>query len=86
VPDETGCRVGGHSAWLHTLVEPEATADVIDPTRSCAVAEAILGLDYDGTLNHDGCLPSVRQGGHPGKAGATVNRELIDSSCARYVL
>src|SRR5262249_26288273 len=57
VPDETGWRVGGHAAWLHTLVGPEATAYVIDPTRSGAVAEAILGLDYDGTMIHDGWSP-----------------------------
>jgi transposase len=57
VPDETGWRVGGHSAWLHTLVGPEATAYVIDPTRSGAVAEAILGLDYAGTMIHDGWAP-----------------------------
>jgi transposase len=56
VPDETGWRVGGLPAWLHTLVGPEATA-YIDPTRSGAVAEAILGLDYDGTLIHDGWSP-----------------------------
>jgi transposase len=24
VPDETGWRVGGHAAWLHTLVGPKA--------------------------------------------------------------
>jgi hypothetical protein len=30
---------------------------VIDPTRSGAVAEAILGLDYDGTMIHDGWSP-----------------------------
>jgi transposase len=57
VPDETGWRVGGSPAWLHTLVGPEATAYVIDPTRSGAVAEAILGLDYDGTMIHDGWSP-----------------------------
>src|SRR5262245_5251375 len=57
VPDETGWRVGGHPAWLHTLVGPEATAYVIDPTRSGAVAGAILGLDYDGTMIHDGWSP-----------------------------
>jgi transposase len=57
VPDETGWRVGGHSVWLHTLVGPAATAYVIDPTRSGAVAEAILGLDYDGTMIHDGWSP-----------------------------
>ena len=57
VPDETGWRVSGHPAWLHTLVSPEATAYVIDPTRSGAVAEAILGLDYNGTMIHDGWSP-----------------------------
>jgi transposase len=60
VPDETGWRVGGHAAWLHTLVGAEATAYVIDPTRSGAVAEAILGLDYDGTMIHDGWSPYDR--------------------------
>src|SRR5262245_20569450 len=57
VPDETGWRVGGHPAWLHALVGPEVTAYVIDPTRSGAVAEAILGLDYGGTMIHDGWSP-----------------------------
>src|SRR5262245_54437455 len=57
VPDETGWRVGGRTAWLHTLVGPEATAYVIDPTRSGAVAEAILGLDYGGVMIHDGWSP-----------------------------
>jgi transposase len=59
-PDETGWRVGGHPAWLHTLVGPEATAYVIDPTRSGSVAQAILGLDYDGTMIHDGWSPYDR--------------------------
>jgi transposase len=57
VPDETGWRVGGYPAWLHALVGPEATAYAIDPTRSGAVAEAVLGLDYDGTMIHDGWSP-----------------------------
>jgi transposase len=57
VPDETGWRVGGHPAWLHTPVGPKATAYVIDPTRSGAVAGGILGLDYDGTMIHDGWSP-----------------------------
>src|SRR5262245_25903570 len=57
VPDETGWRVGGHPAWLDALVGPQATAYVIDPTRSGAVAEAILGLDYGGTMIHDGWSP-----------------------------
>ena len=60
VPDETGWRVGGHGAWLHALVGPQATAYVIDRTRSGAVAEAILGLDYTGTMIHDGWSPYDR--------------------------
>jgi transposase len=57
VPDETGRRVGGYPAWLHTLVGPAATAYVIDPTRRGAVAEALLGPGYGGTLIHDGWSP-----------------------------
>jgi transposase len=57
VPDETGWHVGGHNAWLHTLVGPEATAYVIDPTRSGAVAERLLGADYAGAMIHDGWSP-----------------------------
>ena len=60
VPDETGWQVGGHPAWLHALVGPEATAYVIDPTRSGSVAEGILGFDYDGTPIHDGWSPTPR--------------------------
>ncbi len=57
VLDETGWHVGGHSAWLHTLVGPEATAYVVDPTRSGAVAERVLGADYAGVMVHDGWSP-----------------------------
>src|SRR4051795_1009492 len=60
VPDETGWRVGGHPAWLHTLVGPEATAYVIDPTRSGDVAADIPGFDYAGTMIHDGWSPYDR--------------------------
>jgi transposase len=52
--------VGGHPAWLHALVGPDATAYVIDPTRGGAVAESILGLDYDGTMINDGWSPYDR--------------------------
>ena len=42
------------------MVGPEATAYAIDATRSGAVAEAILGLDYGGTMIHDGWSPYDR--------------------------
>jgi transposase len=54
VPDETGWRVGGRTAWLHAFVGRWETCYVIDPTRSHAPAEQLLGLDWSGTLVHDG--------------------------------
>jgi transposase len=57
VADETGWRLNGLPAWLHTLVGPFATAYVIDPTRGHEPAADILGLDYDGVLVHDGWSP-----------------------------
>jgi transposase len=53
-PDETGWRVGGRLAWLHAFVSRRATCYVIDPTRSHEPAEQLLGLDWSGTLVHDG--------------------------------
>src|SRR5262249_30349558 len=55
--DETGWHVGGQHAWLHALVGPDATAYVMDPTRSGEVAERVLGLDYSGVMIHDGWSP-----------------------------
>jgi transposase len=52
--DETGWRVGGRLAWLHTIVSPDVTVYLIDPTRSGDVAGRVLGLDYAGLLGHDG--------------------------------
>jgi transposase len=57
VLDETGWHVGGSGAWLHDLVGPDATAYVIDPTRSGQVAANILGRDYAGIMIHDGWSP-----------------------------
>jgi transposase len=57
VLDETGWHVGGRSAWLHALVSPDATAYVIDPTRSGDVAARVLGQDYAGVMIHDGWSP-----------------------------
>jgi transposase len=54
VPDETGWRVGGRTAWLHAFVGQRETCYVIDPTRSVEPAEQLLGLDWSGTLVHDG--------------------------------
>jgi transposase len=56
-PDETGWHVSGLPAWLHTLVSRDATAYVIDRSRSGDVAERLLGRDYAGILIHDGWSP-----------------------------
>jgi transposase len=53
-PDETGWRVGGRPAWLHALASQRETVYVIDPTRSGRPAEQLLGMDWSGTLVHDG--------------------------------
>ncbi len=52
--DETGWRVGGYPAWLHVGVADRATAYIIDPQRSAAVLERVIGSDWDGILSHDG--------------------------------
>ena len=53
-PDETGWRVGGGKAWLHAFATHRATCYDIDPTRSIAPAQRLLGLDWSGWLVHDG--------------------------------
>jgi transposase len=57
VPDETGWRVGGQSAWLHVFVTELATCYEIDPGRGHDVAQRLLGLDWSGTMIHDGWSP-----------------------------
>ncbi len=53
VPDETGWRINGENAWLHVFVGPHSTCyDVGD--RSVDTAARLLGLDWSGTLIHDG--------------------------------
>jgi transposase len=53
-PDETGWRNGGRPVWLHAWVTDQATCYVIDPHRSADALEKVIGLDYSGTLIHDG--------------------------------
>jgi transposase len=53
VPDETGWRVGGKSAWLHAFVTESATYYEIGD-RSGDIAERLLGRDWSGTMIHDG--------------------------------
>ena len=54
-PDETGWRIGGRPAWLHGWVGDEGvTLYTIDPQRSADVLEKVIGLDWSGSMTHDG--------------------------------
>jgi transposase len=54
-PDETGWRIGGHPAWLHGWVADDGTTCyVIDPQRSADVLEKVIGIDWSGSMTHDG--------------------------------
>lgn len=52
--DETGWRIGGQPAWLHVWVGDRVTCYGIDPQRSAAVLERVIGVDWEGVLGHDG--------------------------------
>ena len=54
-PDETGWRIGGHPVWLHGWVGDDgATLYAIDPQRSADVLEKVIGIDWSGSMTHDG--------------------------------
>ena len=55
--DETGWRIGGGPAWLHTLVSRMTTVYAIARSRDHTVASEVLGANYSGTLIHDGWAP-----------------------------
>ena len=72
--DETGWRIGGHPAWLHAWVGDRATAYGIDPQRSAAVLERVIGRDWAGILSHDGFASYERF------------TEALHQQCAAHVL
>ena len=51
--DETGWKVGGHSAWLWVFTNDQLSLFVIDPHREHEVVERILGHDFAGVLITD---------------------------------
>jgi transposase len=53
-PDETGWKVGGHSAWLWAAVTPDTTVYAIQPGRGFEEAAQLLGPAFDGVLVRDG--------------------------------
>jgi transposase len=54
VPDETGWRIGGRSAWLHAFVTEHAAAYLVARERGFLASSRIIPQAYDGTLIHDG--------------------------------
>jgi transposase len=53
--DETGWRRGGRPVWLHAWVGDDGvTCYHIDPQRSSAALQRVIGSDWSGTLVHDG--------------------------------
>jgi transposase len=54
VPDETGWRIGGRPAWLHTFVTEHAVAYLVARERGFLASSRIIPEDYDGVLVHDG--------------------------------
>jgi transposase len=54
VPDETGWRIGGGPAWLHTFVTEHAVAYLVARERGLLASSRIIPEDYHGVLVHDG--------------------------------
>ena len=53
VPDETGWRIGGSSAWLHVAVGESETVVQVERGRGHEPLANLIGLDYTGRLIHD---------------------------------
>ncbi len=60
VPDETGWRIGGVSAWLHVMVAENVTAYLVHCRRGYEAAVVLLGPEYEGFMTHDGWSPYDR--------------------------
>jgi transposase len=60
VPDETGWRIGGRQAWMHGFVTSQATVYHVAWRRGYEVAEGFIGVNYAGSLVHDGWAPYDR--------------------------
>jgi transposase len=54
VPDETGWRIGGGPAWLHTFVSEHAVAYLVARERGLLASSRIIPEHYHGVLVHDG--------------------------------
>lgn len=54
VPDETGWRVAGKSAWLHVWVGQGVVCYAVEADRSASALENQIGIGWSGKMTHDG--------------------------------
>jgi transposase len=54
VPDETGWRVAGKSAWLHVWVGKDVVCYAVEADRSASALENQIGIGWSGKMTHDG--------------------------------
>jgi len=52
--DETGMRQDGKNGYVWAFCNPDYALYEFDPTRARAVAERVLGIDYNGYTVNDG--------------------------------
>jgi hypothetical protein len=57
VPDESGWRVGGESAWLFTAATKAATAYWVADGRGYEEACEVISPEFSGFMVRDGCAP-----------------------------
>jgi transposase len=90
VPDESGWRIGGWLAWLHTAVGENAVAYLIARQRGFEAAALLIGQDYAGTLIHDGWAAYDRfwRAGHQTCLGHLLRRcqELLETATRGAVI
>lgn len=57
VPDETGWKMGGRPAWLHTFVTEQVVAYLVARERGFEASRRIVPENYGGVMIHDGWSP-----------------------------
>jgi transposase len=76
--DETGWKIGGHSAWLRVFADRHATIYLIRRSRGHEVAEEVPGESYRGVLISD-CSPAYDPlGGLKSKCSAHLLRRCSE--------
>jgi len=76
-PDETGWKIGGHKAWLHTAATRDETVYKIARGRGRVEAEWLIGEDYGGTIVRDGWIAYRGKGAFAKAASQTCLAHLL---------